>query len=261
LYNNLPKTQIIGRNLIYLPTCHSTNDIAASFIGDPDIPEGTIFITGNQTEGKGQRGNKWETEPDKNLTFSFILKPDFLKVSRQFNLNIAISLAVYDLLTIYLPEKVKIKWPNDIFYSSYSGIDKKLGGILIQNNIKKDSIQASVAGIGLNVNQISFNYPQAISMSHLTGKTYDLGELFYSLAEKLDQRYLMLKNNREEQLVQEYLRNMYRFKEEASFRTEKRSFKGKITGIDEYGRLQILSEEGLYSYNFKEIEFLNRIGD
>src|SRR5690606_27329676 len=113
--------------------------------------------------------------------------------------NIAISLALYDLVTTILGEKVKIKWPNDIFFENnpHSGSDlagaRKICGILIQNSIKKDFIDSSIVGIGLNVNQKNFTYPQAGSLASITGREYDLEQLFVRLMEKVEARYLQLK--------------------------------------------------------------------
>jgi BirA family biotin operon repressor/biotin-[acetyl-CoA-carboxylase] ligase len=256
LYNNLPKTLFIGRSVVYLPTCHSTNDIAASLIGKPQIFEGTVVVTSNQTAGKGQRGNTWESEPFKNLTFSLILHPNFLKVSQQFNLNIVISLAVYDLLTIYLGEKVKIKWPNDIYVIDH-GFQKKICGILIQNFIKKDSLEHSVAGVGINVNQVTFGEAKATSLNLISGQQFDLEELLRIFMEKAEKRYLLLKNEEIEPLKSEYFRVLLGFNQTRKFKSGKGEFEGKIIGIDDIGRLMIESDQEISKFSFKEVEFLN----
>lgn len=255
MYNNLPNTLFIGRSVFYLPTCHSTNDIATSLAGKTDIFEGTVVVTSNQTAGKGQRGNTWEAEPYKNLTFSLILKPNFLKVTQQFNLNIAISLAVYDLLTRYLGEKVKIKWPNDIFYLN-SSVSRKLCGILIQNVIRKDFLETSIAGIGLNINQKEFLAPAAASLASITGDEYDLENIFRNFMEVIEARYLELKNGNINSMKEEYLRVLFRYGERRDFRSGGNVFKGSICGIDDLGRLLINSENQVLSFNFKEVEFI-----
>jgi len=242
--------------VVYLPTCHSTNDIAASLIGKPQIFEGTVVVTSNQTAGKGQRGNIWESEPFKNLTFSLILHPNFLKVNQQFNLNIVISLAVYDLLTIYLREKVKIKWPNDI-YVVESDFQKKICGILIQNFIKKDSLEHSVVGVGINVNQSSFGETKATSLSLISNQQFDLEDLLRTFMEKAEKRYLQLKNGEIEQLKSEYFNVLLGYNQLRKFKSEKGEFEGKIVGIDEIGRLMIDAGSEIGKFSFKEVEFIN----
>ncbi len=77
--------------------------------------------------------------------------PVFLPVEDQFDLTRVVSLGVFDALWPITGNKLKIKWPNDLYYG-----DNKLGGILIENIIQSGKIKASVIGIGLNINQESF---------------------------------------------------------------------------------------------------------
>ena len=254
MYNNLPKTLFIGKSVIYLPTCHSTNEIASSLLGKPEIFEGTVVITSSQTAGKGQRGNKWEAEPDKNLTFSVILKPDFLKINQQFNLNIAISLAVYDFLTKYLGEKVKIKWPNDVFVVE-SERDKKICGILIQNTIRRENLEHAIAGIGININQENFSEPKAASLKSFTHQSYDLEKLFREISENIERRYLQLRENGMPALLNQYHHVLYWYRQRRTFKAGG-LFKGEIIGIDELGRLMIDTGPEVRVFNFKEVEFV-----
>ncbi len=94
MYKILANTLFLGKDIHFLPDCHSTNDITLQAIRQKEVQEGSIFITNHQTRGKGQRGNTWETKPGENLTFSLVLQPRFLDLSEQFLLNIAISNAI-----------------------------------------------------------------------------------------------------------------------------------------------------------------------
>ena len=71
-----------------------------------------------------------------------------------------------------------IKWPNDIYWQ-----DKKVAGILVENAIIGNEIKYSIAGIGLNVNQIEWqsDAPNPISLKQITGKTYDIEALMQQL--------------------------------------------------------------------------------
>jgi BirA family biotin operon repressor/biotin-[acetyl-CoA-carboxylase] ligase len=250
LYNISANTLFIGKPLIYLPTCHSTNDTAAELLNQQPLHEGAVIITSHQKAGKGQRGNSWEAQPDKNLTFSIILKPHILDINQQFFLNIISSLAVHEVLTKYLGNKVKIKWPNDVFFENY-----KIGGILIQNFIKKTRIENSIVGIGINVNQEEFVEKRAISMKGIIGKDLVPQQLLNELFQSFEHYYLLLKASGLENLEKEYLSRLYWINEEHLFR-DPDLFKGKIRGIDKLGRLEVesLGERRLFS--FKEIEFI-----
>ena len=156
----------MGHSLVFMPECHSTNDEASRLIQNSNVLEGTVVITGNQTAGRGQRGNAWFSEPGKNLTFSILIKPSFLSVKNQFYLNIAFSLGLFDYLKEVLKTEVKIKWPNDILVNG-----KKICGILIENHLQAQHIQHSIVGIGLNVNQHHHLLATATSMNLENGKS------------------------------------------------------------------------------------------
>ncbi|HZX59878.1 MAG TPA: biotin--[acetyl-CoA-carboxylase] ligase, partial [Mucilaginibacter sp.] len=115
------------------------------------LPDGTVIMADDQHAGRGQQNNRWHSEPGKNLTFSLLLRPSFLSVTRQFDLTRAVSMGIIEALRPFLGEKLKIKWPNDIYYE-----DRKMGGILIENTLQSNQIKNSVIGIGLNINQEAF---------------------------------------------------------------------------------------------------------
>ena len=175
-----------------MPTCHSTNDIATQMIqSGENVFEGTVIVTDNQTAGRGQRGNAWEASVGENLTFSIIFKPNFLKASDQFQLNVAVSLGVFDFLSEFIDEGLTVKWSNDIYYE-----DKKMGGILIENTLQGYQIGHSVVGIGLNINQTQFANIRATSLRNITQnpQKYDLSEMLKKLLEYIEKNYLIIKN-------------------------------------------------------------------
>jgi len=250
LYKILAKTFFVGKKVIFLPTCHSTNEIAESILKEKGIYEGTIVVTGHQTAGQGQRGNTWESEPGANLTFSLILQPNFLHARKQFFLNIITSMAVADFLISLGCKGVKVKWPNDVYCGT-----KKVCGILIKNTILKENLGTSVIGIGLNVNQGSFKISTATSIKTILGVTSSLPEVLEGLSMCLEKRYLQLKNGGGVKLEEDYVSQMYWAFENHVFHAES-EFHGSIQGIDTYGRLQIKTEKGVNAYNFKEVAFI-----
>ncbi|MEL7003474.1 MAG: biotin--[acetyl-CoA-carboxylase] ligase [Bacteroidota bacterium] len=249
MYKILAKTLFVGKKLIFLPSCHSTNEVATKLLETNDLLEGTVVITNDQTKGRGQRGNSWESQKEQNLTFSLILKPKFLSVSEQFRLNILISVGITDALN-KIKTGFKVKWPNDIYYQ-----DRKIAGILIQNNIKGRLIDTSVVGIGLNVNQQSFEEPKAISLNLITDEKHDLQKILNEVLVCIESRYIELKNGQLEKLKGSYLDNLYRLGENHSYQAENK-FEGKIMGVTEDGQLEIDTKDGIRRFAFKEVEFL-----
>lgn len=247
----LPNTLFIGQQLFFLPVCESTNSEAQQLLLKNKAIEGCVVLTDQQTQGRGQRGNTWEAAPGKNITLSVILSPVFLAVRRQFYLNMAVSLAVLDLLREQGLEQAQVKWPNDLYYE-----DKKLGGILIENTITSQYLQHSVVGIGLNVNQLHFGIDTATSLAAAVGTQLDVKRLAVRLLELLEKRYLELRSGKVDKLRYEYLQALFRFQEEHSYTVGQKRLRGRIVGVDEDGRLALEVEGALQFFAFKEIAYL-----
>lgn len=251
MYKIPANTLFMGKNLVYVPECHSTNTLASELCQLTSATEGTIVITDNQIKGRGQRGNLWLSDPHKNLTFSLIVRPTFLRPVDQFYLTMVISLALRDFLTHRISDAIKIKWPNDILID-----DKKVCGILIENMLSKETIQYSVVGIGLNVNQDSFLIEAATSMKAIAQHDFNLSDEWSLLCEFLERRYLQLRSGKMAELKNDYLSCLYGKGELRKFIDPTGEIQGVIEGIDQQGKLLIDTQEGIKSYDLKEIRFI-----
>jgi len=217
------------------------------------VSEGTLVHTNFQSAGRGQKGNKWESEDGKNLLFSVILYPSQVIPADQFIISIFISLGICDFLKT-LGCKCKIKWPNDI----YSG-DDKIAGILIENSINGNTIVNSIAGIGLNINQEEFpaEIPNPVSLKILTGMDHDTGFCLRKLAGYLDKRYKQVISGEWAELRNEYISSLYRYNQWSRFKSANRIFVGRIVSVTESGCLQIEKKQGnKLEFVFKEVEFV-----
>ncbi|GAB7088521.1 biotin--[acetyl-CoA-carboxylase] ligase [Marinifilum fragile] len=231
---------------------NSTNNFALELIKSANPADGTVVLTLNQTKGRGQQTNSWESESGKNLTISIIFRPEFLPISQQFNISMVISLGVYDYLKEYLGD-VFIKWPNDIYVG-----DKKIAGILIEHSIMGSVLSTSICGIGLNINQSKFvsDAPNPISLSNCTNHEYDLEVELSKLLDKIENRYFQLKDGDKKQLEKDYLNTLYWMNETHTYKDENGVFNGEIVGITEWGQLRIVAEGEERIYNFKEVSFI-----
>lgn len=256
LYKIHPKTLFIGQNCQYLPSCQSTNDEAADLLSQTDLAEGTLIVTDNQTAGRGQRGNIWLAEPGQNLTFSLVLRPNFLPAARQFWLNIAVSVGITDALLPLTDGLIRIKWPNDLYIET-----QKTGGLLIENTIQGQWLAWSIVGLGLNLNQTTFTYPTATSLQARfpLPEGYHLPGVLTSICEHIEKRYLQLKAGHEAILKATYLQRLYRFGEAGRFRDAQTGtiFTGTLVGVNENGQLALMVGSDRQYFNFKEIEFLH----
>lgn len=159
------KRLFIGEKQVNLTEVNSTNAFMKQLVQNSDNKtEGLVVNTINQTSGRGQQGNRWESEKGKNLTFSVYLRPNTL-IQNQFIISKVVSLGIIDFLLDMGLTNAEIKWPNDIYCGKH-----KIAGILIENTVKGNKVCSSVVGIGLNVNQINFN-----SGNNPTSVTKELG--------------------------------------------------------------------------------------
>ncbi len=241
------------REIIRLESVDSTNNYAAALLQGRDVPDGTVVWAGAQTAGRGQHENRWESEPGMNLTFSLIIRPKNLSPERQFLINKAIALGTLDYLRLHLPDAA-IKWPNDIL----AGF-RKIAGILIEHRIMGGTIQATIAGIGINVNQKEFHpgIPNPGSLKQFLHRELPLQEELLLLLEKLECRRGMLTPEWEHRLHHDYDAALLFSGTSALFREGEQEFRGTIAGVDYLGRLLILTETGeSRSYLHREVEYV-----
>ena len=172
-------------------------------------------------------------------------------ISEQFLLNVIVSLAVYDVLVEFFPGATHIKWPNDILVH-----EKKICGILIENQLRGKTIETSVVGIGLNVNQTKSLPEKANSLAAESNRQFELAGIFEAVLSRLESRYLQLKQQKFELLRADYLRNLYRKGHPHLFQTDSETFTGTIRNVDELGRLEVLIDSDVRYFEVKQIRYL-----
>lgn len=253
LQNNIFLTLFVGQNLVKLQEVDSTNSYLKNLLSNSKpLIEGTVIMAENQTAGRGQSNNKWWSENGKNLTLSIYLKPSFLSVNQQFELNKAVSLGVADCLIPILGNQCRLKWPNDIYFH-----DKKIGGILIENSTKGYQIKDSVIGIGLNVNQKDFGELEnrASSLSKILHQDYDLENLLMQLCQSIESRYLQLKAKKNDLLDHNYEKILFRLNEKHFFEINQNLIQGIIRGVSPLGRLCLELDNKILELDLKEVKF------
>ena len=254
MQNNIFLGLFVGHNTVTLKTVDSTNSwLKHALSNSAPLPEGTVIMAETQSAGRGQSKNSWHSEPGKNLTFSILLNPRFLPVAEQFNLNMAISLGVNDVLTTYFGSAASIKWPNDM----YVGKDK-IGGMLIENIVQGTGLKHAIIGIGINVNEAEFPpyLTNVTSFRKILHTDYDLHVLKNEICRSVEARYLQLKAGKRDGLLNDYLDKLYLLNKPAPYRIGNKEVTGRITGISPEGFLLVETEEGIKHFGIKEIEFL-----
>lgn len=241
--------------LVKLNATDSTNSFLKNLVKKASADNWTVVTAENQTSGKGQFQNQWHSEPYKNLTFSVLCELNAVKAEYAFYLNCIVSLAIFKVLQGYIPEKLKIKWPNDILSHS-----KKICGILIENTVNNDTVVRSIIGVGLNVNQKVFHthLPNATSMKLIADQHFDRDALLEELIKELKIQVQQLEKKAFQEIKSNYEKHLFRINEPAMFKDLNNSeFMGKILGINDSGGLLVeLQDESVKSFDLKEIQFI-----
>lgn len=242
----------IGHKILWVDEVSSTNDYISDLKGS-DAQHGIVVAARNQTQGRGQRGNSWESESGKNLLFSVLLKPSFLPVKYQFLISKISALAVVDLLSENL-SGTTIKWPNDIYVKG-----GKIAGILIENSFRSANLETTIIGIGLNVNQVRFSdeLPNPTSLGLETGGEFSVSSLLDKFCLHLESRYQMLKVGDFKQIANEYFANLYRSTGFNRYSANGEVFSARIVGVKDTGMLVLETEKGEHrEFAFKEVCFV-----
>ena len=255
MQNNNFLRAFVGQNLVTLQEVDSTNTFLKNILSNSEpVPEGTVIMAESQVAGRGQQQNKWYSTAGQSLAFSILLKPTFVPLNQQFLLTQIISIAVYESLLPLVGNQLKIKWPNDIYIGA-----RKLGGILIENQVQGSTIKNAVIGVGLNINQDNFPdlVPNAISLRQILQTDYDLKVLLFEICDHVEQWYVKLRQGNYSLINEAYLRAMYLLNKHSRFKVQDTIFEGVITGVSANGLLQVLHSGLTTAYNLKEIQFLH----
>ncbi|MEN8928951.1 MAG: biotin--[acetyl-CoA-carboxylase] ligase [Flavobacteriales bacterium] len=244
----------IGKKLIELDSVDSTNNYLSKLINETNVPNGSVILAHNQTKGRGQRGNDWESENGKNLTFSIYLKTNFVSLKNNFLLSIVICNSVHKLVSNYC-NNTRIKWPNDLLISG-----NKTAGILIENTLKGANLNHSIIGIGLNVNQTIFSENSKATSMFLSAKNdIDKNYLLNQYFKILEIEFRKLELNKTEEIKAYYFSNLIGYKTELNYLIvkENKEVKGEILEVKNNGFLVMkIDQNEVREFEMKEVKLL-----
>lgn len=247
------ESTMFAPHIIWLDSATSTNSELSHIIAQKRPEEWTIIAARSQTSGRGQAGNRWEAAPGMNICCSICLYPQSVEPADQFVISMAVAVGI----ARYLHEKsmpVKIKWPNDIYIQN-----KKICGILIENQLMGEEICSSVIGIGLNVNQTEFgeDIPNPTSLKLETGLSFSIETELLLMTQHIHRAVSQIYRGEVDQIMQAYHNNLYLRGVEHRFYEKSRPIDGIISQVAKSGGMTvILSLSGEQkTYFFKEISY------
>lgn len=205
-----------------------------------------------QSAGRGQHGTSWESAAGKNLMFSLLCRPTFLRADKQFRLSEIASLAVVDALAPYVA--CSVKWPNDIYMG-----DRKICGMLIEHDIAGQHIARSIVGPGINVNQEVFlsDAPNPVSLRQLLHYDVDRHEVLERFLDAFLHLYRHLADGHGADIDRQYRDKLYRREGLHPYRDAGGDFMARIADIEPCGRLVLEdADSNLRRYAFKEVAYI-----
>lgn len=231
----------IGKRIHFFQEVDSTNDVAFQ-IALGGAVEGEVVIAESQTKGKGRLKRHWQSPPGCNLYTSIILRPDIAPVLAS-QITLTTGVAVADLLSLYCPGNVTLKWPNDVQIRG-----KKVCGILTEMSASSARrVNFIIVGIGVNVNIGRSEFDEsfrdiATSLMVETGSEISRLDLIVKLFDNLEYLYAKLQLDGFGSIKDMWLKysDMVGKKIRVVFNDSVQA--GEVHGIDDFGAL-IISDE------------------
>jgi BirA family biotin operon repressor/biotin-[acetyl-CoA-carboxylase] ligase len=179
---------IIGREIVVLEETASTND-AIRQRATSLTPEGLVVFAEHQTAGRGQRGNRWESAPQKGLWFSILLRPK-IEIDKSAQLTKWAAETVARTIHEQFSLGATVKPPNDIQLDG-----RKVAGVLVEMRAQENAPHIAIAGIGINVNHTAADFPEelrssATSLAIALDRQVDRAEFAIALLRNLDRIYM-----------------------------------------------------------------------
>jgi BirA family biotin operon repressor/biotin-[acetyl-CoA-carboxylase] ligase len=235
------QTKYLGRDIDIFSDIDSTNTFTKS-LALLATNEGKTIIADTQKGGRGQLGHGFYSPPGSGIYMSVLIRPKISSTRAQL-LTTAAATAVTDALLAVTGNEFGIKWVNDI-YSKTSG--KKLCGILAEasSSLESAHLEYAVIGIGLNVNNTAFPRElkeTATSLYLETGRFFDRNEVAAAVLNALEKRIEQVESG---EFLSDYRSRSIIIGKDVMVTQGSESFKAKVLGIDDSGRLVVKPETG-----------------
>ncbi len=241
----------------HLREVDSTNryirDEKANLADISSAADALVVTADYQSGGRGQRGNKWLSVSAENLLLSILVQPVFISVKNQFLLSQITALAVKRCLEGF-GISCMLKWPNDVYVGR-----KKICGMLLELDYTGDSVEQAIIGVGINVNQTSFEQMERIpvSMRMLTGNMFQVSVVREAFLNEFSKYYELLRNGNHAAIRMEYKQSLMGYGVSHSYIDSSGEFTAVIKDVCDNGQLVLQHENGATAYySFKEVELL-----
>jgi len=246
------ETEIIARNFIYSDEIDSTNTELLS--GKQHYKKnGTVLLAEKQLSGKGRKNRTWQSAKGLNLTFSILLTNEIFSNLNPNHINLVASLAAAEAIENLYQLRTELKWPNDILINK-----KKVAGILIETSIKGRNVERIVIGIGINLNQISFqgdfNFPPT-SLKLEVKSEIDRETMLAEILNIFEEQLFNLEKS-PENLLNEWRSKCKMIGDKITITENEKIKTGIFHDIDENGYLLLKRNNAIEKIHFGDVSFV-----
>ncbi len=221
----------------------STQDLSLARLRAGRSGPGWILAK-EQTKGIGRHGKTWIGTKGNFMASRWeVMEVDVRRIPQ---LSFVTALAVYEMLRPIIPDtdqSMRIKWPNDILHRG-----RKLCGILVQTEAtEKPGHLGVVIGIGMNmrVAPILEGY-LTVALKEISpeAKNLDAVALLHKLNGHLDGVLDLWRSKDFSDIAKAWLKRAYGRDRLVNVTQDGISLSGRITGLDDFGGLQIEAADG-----------------
>lgn len=241
-------TRWAGRGEIsYAEEMNSTN-IRAKEMARAGAMHGSLAVCESQTAGRGRLDRSWDTPAGQALTQSMVLRPHLPPEQAQL-ITLAAAVASAQAIRDICPKlKPGIKWPNDVVING-----KKCVGVLCEMGFAGNGETYVIPGVGINVNQLSFDgeledkaTSLLMEMRKLSPKMQPISRrhLLCAYLKRMEDAVDALEREGLLGILKEYVSRSVTLGSKVHVIGPEIDFTGTAKAIDETGALIVTDEEG-----------------
>lgn len=225
----------IGGPVRWSPVTASTNDDAVA-LARAGAAEGLVVGADFQSRGRGRRGREWRSEPGDAILCSVVLRPPIAPAEVGV-LPIVAAVAVAEALG----PQTGIIWPNDIVIG-----DRKVCGILCELAADETGVAWVVVGMGINVRGVprltdARWQPGALAEA---GSTLTRSQVLVAVLSALRRRYVEWLADGPAAALAVFAQRDRLHGTGVTLETGGRTTTGTASGLDEQGRLRVMTAAG-----------------
>lgn len=239
---------MIGLQRIFLQTVDSTNNYAAKLQKEGLLRHGTVILAEEQTNGRGQRGNVWQTGQQKQFISTVFLDTAFLSVQFHAYLNKAIALSVHHAIQSVGLHDVMIKWPNDLLVN-----ERKMGGILIEGILEGSVLKGVLVGVGVNLTATGVERSTSFEEQHVPCEPKQFLDVWM---DQLTHWFEQVKQMQFEHIDMKYHDYLWRLNEKHLYLRDGQEIMGELKGVNQQGDAEVQFEDSLEVFGIQQIQFI-----